>query len=91
MTHFSQACKDFDLAISLEKTTMMGQEVVAPLIITIDDYEQDVIHRFTYLGSTIIDNIPLDEEISKWIGKAAITLACLTSHFWENPKLSLKN
>ena len=43
-----------------------------------------------YLGSTITDNLSLDPEIDKRIGKTATTLACLTSRVWTNPKLTVK-
>ena len=58
--------------------------------ITIDDYELDVVEQFTYLGSDYIDNLSLDTEIDKRIGKAATTLARLTSRVWTNPKLTVK-
>ena len=58
--------------------------------ITIDDYELDVVEQFTYHGSTITDNLSLDTEIDKRIGKAATTLARLTSRVWTNPKLTVK-
>ena len=90
MDHFSQACKDFRLIISLMKTNILGQDIPAPPVITIDDYELEVIHQFTYLGSTITDNLSLDPEIKKRIRKAASTLACLTSRVWTNPKLTIK-
>ena len=31
-------------------------------VITIDDYEFDVVDQFTYLGSTITDNLSLDTD-----------------------------
>ncbi|XP_076043618.1 uncharacterized protein LOC143026733 [Oratosquilla oratoria] len=45
---------------------------------------------FTYLGFTITDNLSLDAEIDKKIGKAATTLARLKSRVWTNPKLTMK-
>ena len=57
---------------------------------TIDDYELDAVSQFTYLGSTITDNLSLDAEIDKRIGKAASTLARLTARVWSSPKLSVK-
>ena len=90
MDCFSQACKDFGLTISLKKTNVLGQDIPAPPVITINDYEFKVIHQFTYLGSTINDNLSFDPEIDKRIGKAATTLACLTSRVWTNPKLTVK-
>ena len=90
MDRFSQACKDFALTISLKKTNVLGQDTPAPLVIVIDDYQLDAVHQFTYLGSTITDNFSLDAEIDKRIGKAATTLARLTSRVWTNPKLTVK-
>ncbi len=55
---FFQACKDFGLTISQKNTDALP-------IITIDDYELDAVHQFTYLGSTITDNLSLDTEIDK--------------------------
>ena len=49
----------------------------------------EVVQQFTYLGSTISDNLSLDAEISKRIGKAATTLGRLTTRAWENPKLTI--
>ena len=90
MDHFSQACKDFRLIISLKKTNILGQDIPAPPVITINDYELKVIHQFMYLGSTITDNLSLDPEIDKRIGKAATTLTHLTSRVWTNPKFTMK-
>ena len=90
MDCFSQACKDFGLTISLKKTNVMGQDTEALPVITIDNYELDAVCQFTYLGSTITDNLSLDAEIDKRIGKAASTLARLTARVWTSPKLSVK-
>ena len=90
MDRFSQACKDFGLTISLKKTNVLRQDTMELPAITIDDYELDVVEQFTYLGSTITDNLSLDTEIDKRIGKAATTLARLTSRVWTNPKLAVK-
>ena len=90
MDRFSQACKDFGLTISLKKTNVLGQSTETPPSITIDDYELDAVHQFTYLGSTITDNLSLDAEIDKRIGKAATTHARLTTRVWTNPELTVK-
>ena len=90
MDCFSQTCKDFGLTISLKKTNVLGQDTEAPPVITIDDYELDAVSQFTYLGSTITDNLSVDAEIDKRIGKAASTLARLTARVWSSPKLSVK-
>ncbi|GCC27081.1 hypothetical protein chiPu_0005502 [Chiloscyllium punctatum] len=44
-----------------------------------------------YLGSTVIDNLSLDTEIAKRIGKEASTLVHLTARIWTNPKLMVYN
>lgn len=90
MDRLSRACNDFGLTISLKKTNILGQDTTVPPIITIDDYELDNVHQFTYLGSTITTNLSLDTEIDKRIGKAATTFARLTTRVWTNPKLSVK-
>ena len=90
MDCFSQACKDFGLIISLKKTNVLGQDIPASPVITIDDYELKVIHQFMYLGSTITNNLFLDAEMDKRIGKAATTLARLTPRVWTNHKLTVK-
>ncbi|KAL8621446.1 hypothetical protein ACOMHN_048245 [Nucella lapillus] len=74
MTHFSNACQDFGLSISLKKTQVMGQDVDSPPAISINDHELDVIHDFVYLGSTISDSLSLDTELNRRIDKAATTM-----------------
>jgi len=74
MERFSHACCDFGLTISLKKTNVLGQDVDAPPVITITNYQLEVVHEFTFLGSTITDNLSLDTELNKRIGKAATTL-----------------
>ena len=90
---FSQAFKDFGMTISLKKTNVLGQDTETPPVIAIDDYELYELYavfQFTYLGSTITDNLYLDAEINTRIGKAASTLARLTARVWTSPKLSVK-
>ena len=88
MDRSNQACKDFGLTISLKKTNVLGQDVNTSPVITIDNYKLEVVQQFTYLGSTISENISLDAENNKPIGKVARTLGQLIIHVWENPKLT---
>ena len=69
MDCISQACKDFGLTISLKKTNVLGHDAEAPPVITIDDKELDVVCQFTYLGSTITDNLSFNAEINMMIGR----------------------
>ena len=43
----------------------MGQDVIAPPSINIDNVTLDVVDQFIYLGSTITSNLSLDAEINK--------------------------
>ena len=88
MDRFSRACEDFSLTISLKKTQVMAQEADPPNI-TINDYTLEVVHQFTYLGSTITDDVSLDAEINKRIGRAATTMAKLTDRVWNNRMLTI--
>ena len=90
MDCFSQACRDFGLTFRLKKTKVLGEDTEALPVITIDDYELDDVCQFTYLGSTITDNLSLDAELDKRIGKAAPTLARLTARVWTSPELYMK-
>ena len=89
MDRFSQACKDLGPTISQRKTNMLAQGVETPPVITIDNHKLGNVHQFTYLGSTITNNLTLDAEVNQHIGKAATTLGRLTTQVWENPKLSI--
>ena len=90
MNRFSHACRDFRLTISLKKTNVLGQDVDTPPVITINNYQLEVVHEFTYLGSTIANNLSLDAELNRRVGKAATTLGRLATRVWENPKLTTK-
>ena len=80
----------WELTISLNKINVLGQDTEAPPVITIDDYKLDAICQFTYLGSTITDNLSLDAEIDKRIGKAPSTLARPKTRMWTSPNLPAK-
>ena len=68
----------------------MGQDTQSPPAITINNYELDSHHQFTYLGSTITNNLSLDTEVNKRVRKAATTLTHPTFNVWSNPKLTVK-
>ena len=87
---FTQACQDFSLTISINKTKMIGQATKNPPSITIISYTLEAVNTFTYLGSTITDNLSLDTELSCRIGKAASTFGKLTARVWDNSKLTIR-
>ena len=79
-TSFANACSEFGLTISLKKTNIMAQNVSRnPSISIIDDYTLKVVEDFTYLGSTISNNLSLDTELNTRIGKAATAMARLAN------------
>ena len=57
----------------------MGQDIKEIQSLFIHKYKLQVIHEFVYLGSTITDNLSIDSELNKQIGKAAMTLSSLTN------------
>ena len=57
MNHFSKACQDCGLTISLKKTQVKGQGMDSPPSVIISTQELEVVHDFVYLGSTISDNL----------------------------------
>ena len=61
---------------------------VAPNL-TVKNFQLEVVHHFTYSGSAAADNLSLDVELDKRIGKAATNLFRLTERVWENKKLTV--
>ena len=87
MDRFSLACEEFNLTISLKKTTVMGQNTPAPP--TLGNYNLEVIEKFCYLGSTVTNTLSLDAELNIRIGKASTTFGMLTKRVWRNSKLTI--
>ena len=56
----------------------MGQDIKEIPSLFMHNYKLEVVHEFVYLGSTITDNLSIDSELNKRIGKAAMTLSRLT-------------
>ena len=75
---FSEACRHFGLTINLAKTQVMGQDIKEIPSLFIHNYKLEVVHEFVYLGSAITDNLSIDSNFNKRIGKAAMTLSRLT-------------
>ena len=88
MDKLSHACKEFGLTITIKKTKVMGQDIVSPPSINIDKVTLDAVDSFTYLGSTIYRNLPLDAEINTRIAKAAAIMSKLNRRVWQNNNLT---
>ena len=65
----------------------MGQDIKETPSLFILNNKLEVVHEFVYLGSTITDNLSIDGEPNKRIGKTAMTLSRLTKRVWSNNKL----
>ena len=76
---FSDAGRHFGLTISLAKTQVMWQDLKETPLLFIHNYKLEAIQEFVYLWSTITDNLSIDSELNKRIGKAAMTLSRLTN------------
>ena len=66
----------------------MGQGIVSPASINIDNVTLDAVDSFTYLGSTIESNLSLDAEINTRIAKAAAVMSKLNRRVWQNNNLT---
>ena len=66
----------------------MGQDIKETPSLFIHNYKLEVVYEFVYLGSTITDNLSIDNELNKRIRKAAMTLFRLTKRVLSNNKLS---
>ena len=87
---FSAACDDFGLTISIKKTEILAQEAPSQPTISINGQALNNVKTFKYLGSTVSDNLCLDNELNSRIGKAAGLYGKLQKRVWDNKKLRLK-
>ena len=83
---FARSACRFELTISLNKTDVIyqpkpGADYTAPTI-TIGNNPLNVVDKFTNLGSTISQNVLIDDEISARIGKASGSFGKLAKRVW---------
>lgn len=86
---FAQACNEFGLTISIKKTNVMGQGTNSPPNIFINNEALDVAESFTYLGSTITNNLTLNPELDRRIAKASAVMSRLNKKVWSNKQLTV--
>ena len=67
---------------------VVGQDIKKTPSFFIHNYKLEVIHEFVYLESTITDNLSINIELNKRIGKAATTLSRLAKYVWSNNRLT---
>ena len=86
---FAAACRDFGLTISLKNTEVTWQDVSTAPSVLIGDHTLEVVEKFTYLGSTMSNNLSHDPGLNCRIGKATKAMARLTERIWENGMLTI--
>ena len=69
INQFAQACKEFGLTISIKKTNVIGQDVPVPLSISIGNKMLEVTDHVNYLGSTITNNLLLEQKSTSVLPK----------------------
>ena len=69
LDRFSDACRHFGLTISLAKTQVMEKDIKETPSLFLHNYKLEVVHEFLYLESTITDNLSINSELNKLIGK----------------------
>ena len=89
LDHFSEACRHFRLIISLAKTQVMGQDIKKIPSLFIHNYKLEVVHEFVYLESTITDNLFINSELNKRIGKDAMTFSRLTNVYGPTTRFQI--
>ena len=72
-----------------EKSQHHGPRCQYHPTISLGDHTLDVEEKFTYLGSTIFNNLSMDVELTLRIGRAATAMTRLAKRVWDNTMLTL--
>ena len=80
---FSDACNDFGLTISLKKTEVMHQPAIGKPSVTANGQRLNVVNRFTFLGSTLSQNVVIDDEVNTRIATASAAFGRLHAKLWN--------
>ena len=93
----SKACENFQLTItcSTKKTEVVHQPAPGKLYseptITVNGQKLQVVHKFTYLGSTLSRSVHIDDEVKARTAKASIAFGRLRTNVWSDLILSCKS
>ena len=90
----SIACTNFGLTIRKKKTEVLhqpapGKPFVEPTI-TVNGQRLSAVNRFTYLGSTLSQNVTIDDEVNVKIARANATFSRLHANVWNRRDISLQ-
>ena len=90
---FAKACSNFDLTISTKNTEVMHQPATGKTYtepnITINGQQLNVVDKFTYLGSTLLRNIVIDDKVNARLAKASAAFGRLHKNVWNRRGISL--
>ena len=81
----SDSCDSYDLTISIKKTEVEyqpGKPYKEPTI-TVKCQRLQMVHKFTYLGSTLSRVVHIDDEVNARIAKASAAFGRLRGSIWE--------
>jgi len=83
----SSACTNFGLTISTKKTEVLhqpapGKPYVQPNI-NVNCQRLNPVSRFTYLGSTLSQDVTIDDEVNTRIARASSTFGRLYPNVWN--------
>ena len=89
----SDTCDKYDLTISIKKTEAVyqpapGKPYKEPTI-TVKDQRQQVVDKFTYLGSTLSRVVHIDDEADARIAKASAAFSRQRGSIWDRSGIRL--
>ena len=90
----ASACKSFGLTISIKKTEVLYQPPPGNAFnepdIVIDGKRLNVVNKFTYLGSTLSQNVTIDNEVDHRIARASAAFGRLGAKVWNRRGISIE-
>ena len=78
------------MTINLKKTVVISLGTSIPPRILINGSLQNVVDKFSYLGSVVNSSKNLDNEINQCFGNASTNFGRLSSRVWKNHHLAIK-
>ena len=94
VSRFAKSAQAFGLRINIKKTEMLYQPVPGlhddGLPIYIDNEELASVQKFKYLGSTVMSNNKMDEELNTRMSNASASYGRLKQKVWHNKDLTFR-
>ena len=83
----SQACDNYDLAISTKRTEAVHQPApgkpYGEPTITVNRQKMQVVYKFTYLVNTLSKAVRIDDEVTARTAKACVAFGRLRANVWK--------